>query len=258
MRALCVSIHDVAPQTLPLCRTIATAVGEIDSTLPLTLLVVPCYHGHVENPPVAYREWIGERLARGDALALHGFTHRDDAPAPRGIAQRLRRRLYTAGEGEFAALSRGQAAERLARGRRWLAAQGWQADGFIAPAWLLSDGAWRALRDSDFLYTATLTHFHVLKPRSVLAAPTVVYSAHSAWRRLASRMWNAALVAATRDAELVRVGFHPADAQHPRLLRHALVLLERLRRAREALTKADAARLIAAREMNAATLMHRA
>ena len=240
MRVLCVSIHDVAPATLDACRTIAAAVSGVDARIPLTLLIVPRYHGAAGETPPVYRAWIDERLSRGDALALHGYTHRDEAPPARGRA--VTRRVYTAGEGEFSALTEAEAAGRIARGRAWLAEHGWRADGFVAPAWLLSDGAWSALRNSGFSYTTTLTGIHALPHGRSFPAPTVVYSARSRLRRATSRVWNAALAVGTRHAQVVRFGFHPADAEHPALMRHAVALLEQIARRREPLTKSECAR----------------
>lgn len=237
LRALCVSIHDVAPRTLPACETIAAAIERIDPRLPLTLLVVPHYHGD----SVVSREflrWISQRLARGDELALHGFTHRDEARAPSSFNARMRRGVYTAGEGEFSALDRSEAAKRITLGRRWFAERGWRPEGFVAPAWLVSPGTWEALRDFDFLYTTTLSRFHFLERGSDIAAPSVVYSTRSAWRRSASRMWNSALARASTRMPLVRFGFHPADAFHRDVMTHALALLEKLAADRNALTKA--------------------
>ena len=236
MRALCISIHDVAPRTLPACRRIAELVKAVDPTLALTLLVVPYYHGHDEMP-AEYSDWIAERIAAGDELALHGLTHRDEARAPRRLHERLQRQIYTAGEGEFSSLTRAQAAQRIERGRRWFADRGWPLTGFVAPAWLVSAGTWEALHDSDFVYTTTLTRFHVLRSRTSLRAPSVVYSTRSRWRRRVSRGWNAALVHCTQAMPLVRVGFHPADAAHPDVMDQALKLVRRLARDREAMTK---------------------
>ena len=236
MRALCISIHDVAPRTLPACQRIAELVKSVDSSLALTLLVVPYYHGEDQMPP-EYSAWIAERLAGGDELALHGLTHRDEARAPQGLHERVQRQIYTAGEGEFSSLTRAQAAQRIENGRRWFAERGWPVAGFVAPAWLVSPGTWEALHDSDFVYTTTLTRFHALRSRVSLRAPSVVYSTRSRWRRLASRGWNAALARCTRTMPLVRVGFHPADAAHPDVMDQALELVRRLAREREAMTK---------------------
>lgn len=243
MRALCVSIHDVAPRTYDSCRKIADAVRGIDPALPLTLLVVPCYHGDSETP-VDYAGWIAQRLARGDELALHGYTHRDESPPPRSLTGRVRRRMYTAAEGEFSALTREEARERIDRGRRWFAERGWPVRGFVAPAWLVSAGTWDALRDCGFLYTTTLGRFHVLENGRSLRAPSLVYSTRSAWRRRASLAWNALLASASREMPLVRVSFHPADAAHPEVMAQALSLLAKLMRDREPLTKAEFARTV--------------
>lgn len=233
----------MAPRTLASCRKIADALEAMDPALPLTLLVVPCYHGERELTR-EYVDWIEQRLARGDVLALHGYTHRDEAPAPRTIGKGLQRRVYTAGEGEFAALARDEAIERIERGRAWFDERGWPVQGFVAPAWLVSSGTWEALACFDFLYTTTLTRFHLLDRGIALRAPTVVYSTRSAWRRMASRSWNAVLAQATRGLPLVRVGFHPVDAEYDGVMTHALTLLQRLIDGREPLTKSAFARAV--------------
>jgi predicted deacetylase len=236
MRALCVSIHDVAPRTLAACQHIADSVRQVDASIPLTLLVVPRYHGDTAVPK-EYVRWIAARLRNGDELALHGYTHRDESSAPRAWTERMRRDIYTAGEGEFSALTREEAAHRIECGRRWFAERCWPVAGFVAPAWLMSPGTWEALQDFNFLYTTTLSRFHVLKHHASLCAPSVVYSTRNGWRRWASRVWNAALLRATQNVALVRVGFHPADAEYPHLMAHALELLRHALRTREALTK---------------------
>ena len=97
---------------------------------------------------------LARRAPRGgDEIALHGWTHLDEG-RPHGRVDRLRRELYTRGEGEFWALARrgGAAASlrhRLVRGQRLAAA------GFVAPAWLLGPGGGRPWR-APFAYTSTL------------------------------------------------------------------------------------------------------
>jgi uncharacterized protein len=207
------------------------------------LLVVPRYHGD-ENIPQTFAKWIAGRLARGDELALHGLTHLDEAGASGTMRGHISRGIYTAGEGEFAALTRDEAHVRIAQGRAWFAQRGWPLHGFVAPAWLMSAGTREALADFDFLYTTTLTRLHVLKAGVSVHAPTVVYSARSAWRRLVSRGWNASLALASRATSVVRVGLHPADVAHPALLRHALHITSGLAKRREAMTKSELARRV--------------
>ncbi|MGE5522625.1 MAG: DUF2334 domain-containing protein [Rhodospirillaceae bacterium] len=239
MRALCVSVHDVSPLTWAACRSLLAAISEVDATVPVTLLVVPDYHGYGYSVPPWYRAWLATRAARGDEIALHGYTHRDEAPAADSVADRLRRRFYTAGEGEFAAVSRETATRKIEAGKAWCAAQGFEPRGFIAPAWLMSRGTWDALPAFDFTYTTTLGRFHLLRARRSLSALSLVYSARSAWRRSTSVIWNSTLVRAQRNAPLVRLGLHPADAEYPQLVEHIQRVLDYARRGRQALTKAE-------------------
>jgi predicted deacetylase len=79
---------------------------ELCVVLPVTLLVIPQRHGDPAAPR-PYLRWL-RRLAReGHELALHGLTHRDEGPPPRGWREHLMRRWYIAGEGEFAGLDAG-------------------------------------------------------------------------------------------------------------------------------------------------------
>lgn len=239
LRALCVSMHDVAPATWPACRTLLAAVAQVDDAVPVTLLAVPDYHSTGAGVSPDYRAWLAMRVARGDEIALHGYTHRDDEAAASNVASLLERRVYTAAEGEFAAVSRDTAARKIAAGRAWCETLGVRPRGFVAPAWLMSRGTWEALPAFDFSYTTTLRHFHLLHARRAVPSWSLVYSARSGWRRWMSRRWNALLERALRDAPLVRLGLHPADAAHPELVAHIQCVLDRARRGRASLTKEE-------------------
>ena len=92
-RALTVVIHDVAPATRPLCQALLDAIAGV-AQLPLTLLIVPRYHGAARDP--GFEHWLDRAVERGDELALHGLTHCDDG-TPSDFFDWLRRRWYTAG-----------------------------------------------------------------------------------------------------------------------------------------------------------------
>ena len=235
--ALCVVIHDVAPANLRLCQCLVQAVQAV-APVPLTLLVVPQYHGLVNADSLAYTRWLEHRLAQGDELALHGLRHLDDGPAPTGLQQRWLRRIYTTGEGEFAALPATEAIRRIAIGRRWFAQRGWPLAGFVAPAWLMSAGSWQAVRRFPFAYTTTRTHFILLPQMQMITAPGLCYSTRNPAGRCLSRLWNTAQVARLKRLPLVRLGLHPKDARHPDLVRHFQALLGQLLELREPMTKA--------------------
>lgn len=213
-KAMSVTVHDVAPATQARCERLIEQI-EQRGRVPMTLLVVPRYHH--QRSTLAFERWIECRLRAGDELALHGFTHLDEAQPARGI-DHLRRRWYTAGEGEFAAIDSESAQQRLEAGRRWFAQRGWPVRGFVAPAWLLGTGAWTALREQPFDYTCTLTRLIKLTGvgTSLRALPgrSIVFSTRAAWRRQASLAWNAALARVQRDAQWMRFELHPGDVEH--------------------------------------------
>jgi predicted deacetylase len=237
---LCVSIHDVAPATWADCVRLRDAIRAV-AGIPLTWLVVPRFHGSEESSP-AMEAQLGAALARGDELALHGYTHLDLEPAQGGLGSRFLRGVYTQREGEFAALAEGAARRRIELGLAWFAERGWRPSGFVAPAWLLGEGAWRALRAFPFAYTTTFSRFHLLPNGPSLFSPSLVYTARNRAGRTLSPLAAGATAALLAGSPLVRLSLHPRDAHHPALLRHAQGLLERLLATRVAVTKAECAR----------------
>lgn len=236
---LCVALHDVSPHTWPACERVIRAVRKV-AEVPLTLLLVPAYHGDTTPLPRAFREAIYAHQDRGDELTLHGFTHLEYPRAPMAPWAWLRRRVYTAGEGEFSALSQSQARARLEAGLQWCERYQFNVRGFVAPAWLLSTGARAALRTFSFAYTTQLHHVIDLAQDTRHWAPSVVYSHRAAWRRKASCAWNAAWAHRLSSASVVRLGLHPGDADYPALREHWQTLLDALLRERAASTKLEA------------------
>jgi predicted deacetylase len=186
------------------------AVREVAGEVPATLLVVPRYHG--ETPSPAFESWLGTRVARGDELALHGLTHRDEGAPPDGWIDRLRRSSYTRGEGEFWALSREEALARIDTGLAWFARHRWPVAGFVAPAWLLGPGARAAVAQRPFDYTSTLRQLVHLPDGPAVTSQSVVYSTSSGWRRGSSLLWNALVARSVRGNPLLRLELHPRDA----------------------------------------------
>ncbi len=232
---LCVSLHDVAPATWQDCQRLLDAIRAV-ADIPLTLLVVPRYHGR-ETESIPYERMLGNLLARGHELALHGYTHLDCAPMSPSPGSHFLRTVYTQREGEFAALDAARASRLLELGLAWFARHDWPVQGFVAPAWLLSKGTWDALRGYPFKYTTTMRYFYTLPQRQSLFAPSLVYASRNAVGRTLSPRVATALASMMQSAPLVRLGLHPRDARYPRLVRHCQQLLERLLVSRHPLTK---------------------
>src|SRR5512139_781705 len=96
-RFMCVSLHDVAPATLPDCRN---TLAFLDSLRvgPVALLVVPDYHGHGRvDRDDRFCEFLHARARRGDEIVLHGYLHRDSGSPPHGLGDWFERRVYTDG-----------------------------------------------------------------------------------------------------------------------------------------------------------------
>jgi predicted deacetylase len=235
-RSLCIVLHDVAGATRAACVRTLNAIRDVAGDAPVTLLAVPRYHG--EAPSAELEAWLGERARRGDELALHGHTHRDDGK-PRGWLDRLRRSHYTRGEGEFWALTRGEAANRIDAGIEWFKRNGWPLSGFVAPAWLMGEGAWGALAARPFEYTATLRHLIHLPGKSRVTSQSVVYSSSSEWRRSTSVPWNAFVALSERRNALLRLELHPRDADFSELRSSWQGILEKALRDRKPATVAD-------------------
>jgi predicted deacetylase len=183
------------------------------------MLVVPNHWG---NAPILPGSPFATRLRgwaeQGIEMMLHGFTHRDDA-LHEGSADRFRAGFMTAGEGEFLGLARDEAAKRIAEGRALIEdVIGRPIDGFVAPAWLYGPGAHEALADSNIQLAED--HFRVWSPatgRQLSRGPVITWASRTRWR-LASSL---AAAAALRHAPLgvIRIGVHPPDIRHPRLVR---------------------------------------
>src|SRR3954464_10956887 len=108
-RLLLASIHDVSPrfesEVDRLLDLLRPHVGDR-----LAMLVVPNHWGEA---PIVPGSPFARRLRRwaeaGTEIFLHGYFHRDEKRHG-AAADRLRARFMTAGEGEFLALSRDEAA----------------------------------------------------------------------------------------------------------------------------------------------------
>lgn len=236
---LCVSIHDVAPATWADCARLHAAVRAV-ADIPVSWLVVPCYRGR-DGVPAAYQAAADALLRDGHELVLHGYTHVDDGPPPRGLLEHIQRRVLTEGEGEFAALGVEQARRRLELGMAWFRRRGWPLAGFVAPAWMMGPGAWEALRGSSLRYAGGFRYLHVLASGRACFAPTLVYAARNRSGRLVSPPLAGALAALHWRTPVLRLALHPRDAQHPALLRHAQALLARLLAQRTPMTEASLA-----------------
>jgi predicted deacetylase len=230
-------MHDVAPATWPACRQLLDALDTV-APIPVTLLIVPDYHRRgALHKDAAFCRAIEQRLARGDELALHGYHHLDEGPPASGVWQRLRRGVYTAYEGEFAALSVSEARARLEQGLELMHRLRWPVAGFVPPAWLMSTGAWEAVQDMPFAYTSNQCAWFRLPTRERISSYCLVHSVRSALRRRVSQYGNVQICNSMQSNQLLRLGLHPVDAYYPDVVHNWQTLLQLALQTRTAMTK---------------------
>jgi predicted deacetylase len=153
-------------------------VRSVHADARITLLVVPDFHRRA--PIVASSGWrdaVDRALERGAELALHGLSHLDDGGRSPTLRAFFARRFLTDGEAEFAALGAAEARARIERGLAMLRDCGWEAAGFVPPAWQISDAARSVLADYGFRYTTTLRTIAVLPADTRFAVPCLGFSA---------------------------------------------------------------------------------
>jgi predicted deacetylase len=238
-RSVLLVLHDVAPQTWQDYRPFIEAVDAL-GTIPMTWLVVPDFHkGDLVDKSPSFQRLMHERLARGDELALHGYYHCDDSPAPRTPRDFFMRRIYT-WEGEFYTLDRQQAMQRLEAGMEVFQHNNWPVHGFVAPAWLMSKGTRQALTQLPLDYTSDAQHLYRLPDFSPIDVPGIVWSARSAWRRGISKIISDHREAHLQTAPTIRLGLHPVDMRHELSRNYWLHILTRLlENGRVPMTKCD-------------------
>jgi len=226
-RTVLLVLHDVAPQTWADYRPFVEAVDALGN-VPITWLVVPDFHHHnALDTHVEFRRLLDSRVAKGDELTLHGYFHCDDLPTPRTPKEWFMRRIYTH-EGEFYQLCEAQALARISDGIELFRRNDWPLQGFVAPAWLMSDGTRQALRQLPLSYTSTPQHLYRLPDFTPIEAPGLVWSARSAWRRGLSKVLSDRREQRWQSAPVIRLGLHPVDMRHDFSRRYWLDTLQRL------------------------------
>jgi len=221
-----VSLHDVAPSTQQIANTIISELAR-RGVRACSLLVVPDYHHQgLFTQDRHFVSWLRDLEADGHEIVVHGYFHERPRRAKETLRDQFLTRLYTQDEGEFYDLTYDEALRRIVTARDEFRASGLRPRGFVAPAWLLSDGAKRAARDAQMEYTTRLHTVCDLRSGNVFRARALVYSVKNNWRRDLSRAWNATLFRLLKGTSLLRISIHPGDYSHPVIWRQITRLVE--------------------------------
>jgi predicted deacetylase len=233
-RLLLASIHDVGPRFESQVDSLVDRMAGLLGSSRFAMLVVPDHWGEA---PLAAAPAFQSKLRRwadqGVEMFLHGWCHRVDQ-VHESRAAAFKARHMTAGEGEFLGLDRAEALRRMRAGRAVVeAAIGRPVAGFVAPAWLYSDGAKAALAAAGFALAED--HMRVWRPadgRVLARGPVVTWASRSAGRIASSIAFAAIARHALAPLPVVRVGVHPGDTGVPALLGSIDKTITRLARGR--------------------------
>ena len=208
---LVVSVHDVSPFTQPECDQIIAELAELGLKR-CSLLVVPNHHGRGHSfQDEDFCTWLTGLVEAGHEAVIHGYTHFRQELGSESWQEKITTRWYTAGEGEFYDIDRESAADLVCTAREEFREVGLEAEGFIAPAWLLSAEGEEAVRECGFQYTTRLRDVVDLQTHRTYRSQSLVWSVRSAWRRKCSLVWNQLLYRRLKNNLLMRISIHPAD-----------------------------------------------
>lgn len=184
--------------------------------IPVSLLVIPGpWRGGALAESPDFAGVLRTRVAAGDELVLHGWTH--VAGPEGGWPRRAVCHAIARGAAEFGALSREQAAQRLADGRAVLRQLGLTVHGFTPPGWLASAAANQALRDAGFRYTTSHFGLHDLRSGELHRGFALSHRPGGFGERLAGEMVERLARRAVARGGLLRIALHPDDLTRPKL-----------------------------------------
>jgi predicted deacetylase len=209
-----VSLHDVSPahQTrLERAETLFSGLG----VARLAYFVVPNYH---RRHPIAanrtFQTWCERRRPFAVDWVLHGYYHLDwPTVAVKNPLVWVKRKVLTAGEGEFLCLDAAEQRQRLLQGRAAMQALGIVAPSFVAPAWL-NEALLPVLAEMKFTYTED--HLRVIEvgTRAARRCPAITWASRTAVRRVGSSLVCPALLHVFRREPAIRIAVHPFDMDH--------------------------------------------
>jgi predicted deacetylase len=210
MGLLAVALHDVEPATFERCALIRDWLADLGVDR-VTLLVIPApdlHPFHDRRPDMA--QWLEERARDGDAIAQHGFQHRQvrRAAPPRQLVARVQ----GGSAAEFVGLDVDETRRAVLAGRRLLKLAGVQPRGFVAPAYAYTP-ALRATLATTFDWWAGIGKLH-RADRSTTRAPALTLGTSTTLKR-----WTSPAVVrlgARLSGDLLRLDLHPADLDHTR------------------------------------------
>ena len=226
MKSLIISLHDVAPASAEASRRWMELFDERGLSVSMLVIPGPWKNGNLlaDTP---FIEWLGTTMNKSHEVVLHGWSHTIDHRDRPGVFRSLAGEFVARGCQEFWGLTEAKAHSRLQMGLTTLAQLGYAPAGFIAPGWMTSPAAVRAVTEIGFDYLTS--HFHVqdLVIGHRYFAPVVCQRPES-WSSGAIAHATKYLAKFLRSVNLpLRVAVHPDDLHDSRLRNAILHVIDR-------------------------------
>jgi len=216
---LLISLHDVTP--FHFARLLkAEALFQEMGLRKLTYLFIPNYHGRFASEE--YPEFVA--WCRGPRpfeveWQLHGDHHLEDSARAGGQTtswtDQWRRRLLTAGEGEFLALDAEAQRAKLTSGRAaFRQCLGYEPTGFVAPAWLFNARLFPILEEMRFQRTEDRHRIFELHEGRSVRSPVITWATRTTLLKYGSIVMAPVLGQFWKTADVLRVAIHPFDLDH--------------------------------------------
>lgn len=200
-----VSVHDVAPQTLPEILTILKLLAE-KGMQPVTLLIIP---GRDWSPRDL--EQLRKLEHEGYNLAGHGWDH--SCYQKKSLRHKIHGALISRMTGEHLPLSREEIKALIQRCFRWFQDNDLQTpDLYVAPAWALGSISRNHLQEMPFTMYETLSGVYHSRSDSFVRLPLVGFEADTGFRIRVLKALNTVNYGFSRLLDRpLRVAIHPQD-----------------------------------------------
>ncbi len=227
-RRIIISMHDATPFHLSRLEKAEGLFAEMGLSK-LTYLLVPQYHGgYLASNDAEFLAWCRKEKPFQVSWHLHGLLHLESDPSvagqlpgdqgtcARNFGDRFKRKLLTAGEGEFLSLSRESIRSKLETGMEvYRACIGRGPDGFVAPAWLFNENLIPELNAKGVLVTEDQRRIYRCDSGRSLSSPVVTWATRTPLRKYGSLAVCPILARLWSKAPILRIAMHPFDFDHP-------------------------------------------
>ena len=221
MKSLIVSLHDVAPASAEASRRWMELFDERGLSVSMLVVPGPWRDGNLLTD-TSFIEWLSITTNKSHEVVLHGWSHTIDHRDRPGALHALAGQFVARGCQEFWGLTEAEAHVRLHKGLSTLAQLGYSPSGFIAPGWMTSSAAVRAVTEIGFDYLTS--HFHVRD--LVLGNQHCQRPGSLSSGVIAHATKHLAVILRSLNLPL-RVAVHPDDLHDPRLRNAILHVVDR-------------------------------